>query len=276
MLIIAAAAYSQAYRPLPQSDAKWCIIYNNHIMPPPPWWYTNYWETYYAGDTLIQDVSYIKIFKTEYDIFCLQQIIAGPDYIGAIRDDTISRKVYLVPPGQENEELIYDFSLHAGDTLYSYLNYYEPIVIDNTDSVWIGQSYFKSLNFPYGEGSEIEGVGSISGFMEELISFEGGSSLCALYIDTNLIFPQSPCNIVTDTCLNVGISEEVLSKDFADVYPNPASTSLTIELNGVQPEGFRVHILNLMGEEILTKTLENSSTKIDLNGYVPGVYLMKL
>jgi hypothetical protein len=273
---LAVTSFSQSYRPLPANNGKWCIEYNNHIIPPPPWWYTNYWETYYDGDTVIQSLTYKRITKTEYDIFCLSEIVNGPEYIGAIRDDTINRKVYLVPPGQEIEELIYDFNLSVGDTLYSYLNWYDPIVIEYVDSVIVGQTYFKRLGFPYGLGSIIEGIGSETGLLEELTAFEGGSNLCALFVDSALYYPEDSCYLMTDTCLTLNIENPHMSENFLEIFPNPAQDYFLIRtVNGKNISGLRYQIYNSAGTVVLSGSILDQ-VAVNISTLSPGIYLIRL
>jgi len=275
--VIAVASFSQTYIPLPANNGKWCIEYNNHFIPPPPWWFTNYWETYYDGDTVIQNLNYKRITKTEYDIFCLSEIVNGPEYIGAIRDDANNRKVYLVPPGRENEELIYDFNLSVGDTIYSYLNFWpEPIIIEYVDSVLVGQNYHRRLEFQYGLGSIIEGIGSETGLLEELIAFEGGSNLCALFVDSALYYPEDSCYLMTDTCLTLDIENPNLSENFLEIFPNPAQDYFTIRtVNGKNISGLSFQIYNSSGYEVLSGSMLDQKV-INVSTLSPGIYLIRL
>lgn len=274
---VAITSFSQSYKPLPANNGKWCIEYNNHIIPPPPWWYTNYWETYYDGDTVIQNLTYKRITKTEYDIFCLSEIVNGPEYIGALRDDTINRKVFLVPPGQEDEELIYDFNLSEGDTLNSYLNFYgPPIIIEYVDSVLVGQNYHRRLGFPYGLGGIIEGIGSETGLLEELIAFEGGSNLCALFVDSALYYPQDSCYLMTDTCLTLNVENPNLSENFLQIFPNPAQDYFLIRtVNGNNISGLRYQIYNSAGIEVLSGSILDQEA-VNISTLSQGIYLIRL
>lgn len=270
--------FGQSYHHLPDSNAKWCIKYNNHFIPPPFWWYTNYWETYYSGDTTISNREYKKIEKTEYDIFCLNTVINGPQYIGAIRDDTIHKQVFYVPYGQSNEELIYDFNLESGDTLISYLNWYEPLIVDFVDSVLISSDYHKRIVFQYYEAEIIEGIGSITGIVEELVAFEGGSHLCALYIDTTFTFPEFPCNLsATDTCLISNIESQLHRPSNFAVFPNPAANQFQIEISSeLLFHHPRLEIISSMGKTCKSQILINDVTRIDLNDLISGIYIVKI
>jgi hypothetical protein len=277
LTLVSVQNYGQSYHPLPDSNAKWCIEYNNHVIPPPVWWYTNYWEEYYAGDTTILNQEYKKIEKTEYDIFCLNTIINGPDYIGAIRDDTNQKKVFYIPNGATEEKLIYDFNLGIGDTLFSYLNFYQPLIVDFIDSVLISNEYHKRIWFQYDEAEIIEGVGSRTGIVEELIAFEGGSYLCALYVDTTFIFPEHPCNLSsTDTCLTSAVEPKFENSEIS-IFPNPAKDQLQIkiqrELLSDKPE---LKIISTNSELCKSRTLTDEITRLDLSDFLPGIYIVQI
>lgn len=239
---------AQKYQALPDSDAKWCIEYNNGAIPPPFHWYTNYWETYYSGDTIIQNLQYKKIDKTEYDVFCLNTVVNGPAYVGAIRDDTLKKQVFYIPADHQLEELIYDFTLEVGDTLISYLDWGEQLIVDHVDSTIINNEYHKRIHFEYGIATIIEGIGSITGIVEKLIAFESGSYLCALYVDTLFIYPDYHCNLsYTDTCLYIGL-DEVDYNNILTIYPNPFPSSTTIEYSLSSPFQVTLSIFNSFGE----------------------------
>ena len=276
--LISVHNYGQSYHPLPDSNAKWCIKYNNHIIPPPMWWYTNYWETYYSGDTTILNQDYKKIEKTEYDIFCLNTVINGPEYIGAIRDDTIHKQVFYVPNGQSNEELIYDFNLEFEDTLFSYLNWYQPLIVDFVDSVLISNEYHKRIQFQYGEAEIIEGIGSRTGIVEELIAFEGGSYLCALYVDTTLIFPEQPCNLsATDTCLTTDLEQPNHKMSDIDIFPNPAKLHCQINISSeLLSQNPRLDIISILGTLCETHLLSSETTRINTENLIPGIYMINI
>lgn len=277
VILISVHNYGQSYHPLPDSNAKWCIMYNNGVIPPPIWTYTNYWETYYSGDTTILNQEYKRIEKTEFDIFCLNTVISGPDYIGAIRDDTILKQVFYIPEGDSEEKLIYDFNLGVGDTLISPLNFNQPLIVDNVDSVLIKNEYHKRIWFQYGEATIIEGIGSVTGIVEELVAFEGGSFLCAMYVDTSLIYPDHPCNLsATDTCLTSNIESQFNDSEFS-IFPNPAKDHFQIKISSeILLHHPRLEIISITGRIYESETLTNEITQIVSNDLISGIYIIKV
>lgn len=84
------------------------------------------------------------------------------------------------------------------------------------------------------------------------------------------------CKNVSDTVNITVIGVGSLSKNVANVYPNPTNGNLTIEIN--QQEIIGVVVVNQLGEEVLLKELLPSikKFKLNLNHLAEGVYYLKL
>jgi hypothetical protein len=252
-------------------------MFNNGVIPPPIWSYTNYWETYYSGDTTILNHKYKKIEKTEYDIFCLNTVISGPNYIGAIRDDIFQKKVFYIPREDSVEKLIYDFNLGVGDTLISALNFNQPLIVNIVDSILINDEYHKRIQFRYVDAEIIEGIGSRTGLVEELVAFEGGSHLCALYVDTTFVFPDHPCNLSsTDTCLTLNVESQFKDEEFL-IFPNPAKDQFQINISTeMLIHNPRIEIFSIAGKIYKNEVLTNEITQIKSNDFKSGIYIVKV
>ena len=90
--------------------------------------------------------------------------------------------------------------------------------------------------------------------------------------NTNLVFEDIPFESL-DLCYGVGIEErsEMSRNPSWSVYPNPTDNEITVDL---QPtfEGRRISVVNGLGQTVLQSVLSDSKTKINLGGYKPGVY----
>jgi hypothetical protein len=75
------------------------------------------------------------------------------------------------------------------------------------------------------------------------------------------------------TPLSTNVNEPEVEKSIINIYPNPAQTSITID---VPSEIINVdfHIFNSLGEVCLQGTLSND--KIDISTLPAGVYYLKL
>ncbi len=77
---------------------------------------------------------------------------------------------------------------------------------------------------------------------------------------------------------NVGVEEQ--SMEDLVVYPNPAKDQLNISFNANVNQTFELNLINLTGESIYTKRVENFSgifdESIDLSGFAKGVYILSI
>jgi hypothetical protein len=82
----------------------------------------------------------------------------------------------------------------------------------------------------------------------------------------------------------VGISSSVEDYTFSketllNVYPNPTSGNVFIDVDFPDRRGGEVILMNSMGQELNRKTLDNvvaESLEMDLTGYPTGVYMVIL
>jgi hypothetical protein len=72
----------------------------------------------------------------------------------------------------------------------------------------------------------------------------------------------------------VGISEFSKAGLEANVYPNPASTLLTIELNSSSAK--TIQVMDLSGRIVLSASSSSEKTDLDVSGLANGIYYVKL
>ena len=63
-----------------------------------------------------------------------------------------------------------------------------------------------------------------------------------------------------------------------NVYPNPASNKVTIEINNSKDEKISISLKDILGKEVFVKQLETINAKqvIDVSNLVKGVYLLEI
>ena len=86
-------------------------------------------------------------------------------------------------------------------------------------------------------------------------------------------------NIVTipPGCFWLGTSPVTVTLAAATVYPNPFTSVLTIDMNDeTLPDNTRMHIYNLLGEELLVIAIQTSITAIPTDSLSPGMYFYSL
>ena len=142
-----AAGQSSVYHPFPDSNAMWnvhAIGYNGGMCSIVDPMYTDYYFSYYiSGDTVINNVSYHKIYSSGYSHeHCILDSTVdnwwtwNATYEFAFRQDLNQKKIYFYT---NQEYLKYDFSLNVGDTAPEQ----GCVVISSIDSVLIGMNYRK-------------------------------------------------------------------------------------------------------------------------------------
>ncbi|MBE0647023.1 MAG: T9SS type A sorting domain-containing protein [Bacteroidales bacterium] len=76
----------------------------------------------------------------------------------------------------------------------------------------------------------------------------------------------------TNGGLPVGIKNPPLFTEYLMIYPNPASTTITIET----PSKCSLSILNFTGQQLLQQGITESTTTLDVSGLPSGIYVVKL
>ena len=74
------------------------------------------------------------------------------------------------------------------------------------------------------------------------------------------------------TVSSMGIQNKSISSNIVDVYPNPASETLTIT-NANKSD---ISIYNLLGEVVLTTKCSNANATINVSGLAMGTYILKV
>ncbi len=240
------------------------------------------------GDTLILGKLYKKLFisgtklyKHNYGSQNCCWIYPSNGYIGAIRQDTILRKVYIIRPSFNNDSLLYDFTLNVGDTLKSSLlsNSYIcdtlELIVTEIDSVLIGSTFHKKWIFNC-YLDYIEGIGSSfslfgNSYQEDLVG------LVCLKYNNIPIYSTGAFSWTCDIPLlinNPYIKESTISC-------NNLVTDLLIihfDQNNIKTDQLLISVSNQLGEIILQEKVSQklSELRLNLNWLVPGIYFLKI
>ncbi|HEX7413365.1 MAG TPA: hypothetical protein VF411_04905, partial [Bacteroidia bacterium] len=231
---------TNVYHPFPDSNAVWnetSWYYNNGL--PPPIYNPNI--VFLAGDTVISTIHYKKLLSSGYRYATVTSnscCVYYNAYAGAIRQDTIHKKVYYRNYSSTSvDTLLYDFNLNVGDTLpKSYINNYLIVsnFVSSIDSILIGTSYRKQYHISVRGGgnsnyvSLIEGIGSTFGLTYPLYPpLENGYNLNCFSQNNVTLYPNS-----SGSCsLALGIKEQKESAFTFSIYPNPSSGNISITGN---------------------------------------------
>lgn len=241
----------------------------------------------FIGDTIVHDTLYRKLFARVYTT----PTDSALHYLCALREDTALRKVFKRnnPAMPTAEELLYDFSLSPGDSLVLSLDFYNhpsPVKVDSVASKYFAaynrkvmyiKSFYQLAGSWYSTNIEwIEGIGKVNA-MGKLIGpideFETKVNELLCFSNSNQMLYQ---NTTYNTCLiiHVGIDEVKKITDFS-IYPNPTREYLEVEMPQITTE-VRLIISDAAGNEILSRTIYNQKTRIDLKDFAKGMYFVKI
>jgi hypothetical protein len=255
-----------------------------------------YDSTELIGDSILNG----KKYRTSY-------IYNDPNLVTLIREDTALRKVYMMDDiwGGNNELLLYDFSLKAGDTLdardYENLpsqnrNYY---IVDSTGLIntLAGQrkcwylhtdksSLLKRLDIRW-----IEGIGCNLGlhYLQYNLYYQNYSSkykdspshwlICA-YKDSSQIYYNDKLASLFPTCDSTtipgfnGIDKPLVQTIIKpSIYPNPVLNSFSI--TGLPfPNTYTFYITNNFGQILKRGILKEASNATEIGFLQNGFYFM--
>ena len=261
LFTLSSLAQQPVYFPFPESNAQW----NTHMLqmgwPPLE---KNY-SIIISGDTLINGLLYQKL-----------TIVNPAWYKGAIRQDTINRKVFIIPPAAATEELLYDFTMQVGDTVKGYIENYlnTKDIVENIDTVLVGNNYRKRWKINSGYSIYfIEGIGSTYG----LVEYSPGTIVDGPDF-TISCFRQNSITIYPDTITNCGLITSVkpieIQNDQLRIYPNPSNGSFTIEFDESLAIK-EIRLTDLLGKIVFQQQTDNR-TKIEITNLRNEIYILTI
>lgn len=262
------------YHPFPEKNASWNFSYGN-------WSITG--ETYgdysvmLTGDTIINGQIYHK-FNISYVQENTIGICAGLSlvgYRGAIRQDTASRKVYIIPPSSDIEFLLYDFSLQIGDTVKGYLQSlnFGLDIVEAIDSIFVDNTYRTrwKINSCY-EIFLVEGMGSTYGLFQPSPGCVADLPYFYMHCfrqNNQVVYTDSStsCALITSSHSIENISNNLI------IYPNPSTGTFTVSNNnGTIRE---IIISDIMGNFIRQQHADKQR-KVTISGLDQGLYFLKI
>ncbi|MBW6535822.1 MAG: T9SS type A sorting domain-containing protein [Mariniphaga sp.] len=211
---------SQEYKPFDLDNGEWyCRYVTKGGM------FGGGHDTYYAtdtvkffcsGDTIINDTLYKKLY---YEGYTSSQIVPRTyisGYLGAIRNDTVSKRVWLYDSFYSltsSSYIIYDFNLIQGDSICNDVLFPMPITfyfcgkVESIDSVNYCNKYFRRYNTESNQ-SIIEGIGSDKGLLPIGSGLWNSNLLC--YREKNNSNCES-CDIISTNIANLPINENTIN-----------------------------------------------------------------
>jgi hypothetical protein len=235
-----------------------------------------FYKDYIEGDTTINTIQYLKIYKSGYGYF---DYYPNPCYYyfnhllhGFLREE--NNKWFTCNGDQDL--LLFDFNLAVNDTVHSaYTFSMGPIIITQIDSVIIDSAYKKRFHLNIADnGAEyiIESIGATTGLFEDMVFFEWSSELVCFAKNGISLWGSQ-----TEDCdLNVTVRENKNTSQACIVYPNPTSKSVTIDLINFTGFLYHIEITDIKGVRLFAAQTRECKIVIDIENYSNGIYFVHL
>ena len=274
--VVSSSGQTSIYHPFPDSNSSWNYGYQPNMCV--FGWASEEYSFILSGDTTINSQTYHKLSIPFVNFYttgtCTQR--HSPGYKGAIRQDVLNKKVFIVPPSSTTEELLYDFNLTIGDTVQGYIasNFWANDTVISMDSVQVGNDFRKRwyINFWYNIYL-IEGIGSTYGLIEfspgPAIDFDSYDLDCFMQ-DSETLFPDTNtyCQLITTT------KDIDLLSNHVKVFPNPSRGSFSVEFS--QPNDIKIITMKDLFGKIIFQEEINGQIKVNLENIKSGTYILTI
>ncbi len=263
LLIISGSFYQAKSQNLLDTNNKWTYFESEYA-----WGYRSI-SLFIDGDTTINQISYKKIMAS------VDSVATVGNFWAALREDTLTKKVYSISWAYPHEVVIYDFGLAVGDSFLFPLqgsDYYYKL--DSITAITLlDGSVRRKFNFNYGILNWIEGIGSEISLnypitMDPDIGFR---LLCFEKSNIQLYFDSSWQDL-GNSCYIPFTGINTINKIDVEISPNPASNSFKIK--GEQLLSYQLTDLN--GKIIQENKITNDDELIPITSVSSGLYFLKV
>lgn len=252
---------AQGYQPILNGDSvSWDIAYKE----------MSGIQSFKLITVLSDDSIYYELYSNMY----LYDPDADPElYMGKLREDTVSGKIWYVDIYDHEEALIMDMTLSVGDTFeinpghwhtvdsVFYKNNRKIIQFDLSSAHWIEKVQF------------IEGVGPNMSILYRYDAWYYFYATCQ-YQNNELVYINDN-GYFFDGCspLPTGISS-FLEMNAIQIYPNPTQSKIWINLNFAHHDTTTISIYDSKGRIVLREDFYGSNHMFNLDDLRNGIYFV--
>jgi hypothetical protein len=267
--LLAISSKSQNYVPFPTENANWNVYYRGTCEEKLP-------DTVlirYAihGDTTINNLLYLKLCIESGDLN--NPVIKG---LGGIREN--GKKIYykgetILKPGDDEEFLLYDFTVGVGDTIKHDLRGGFYSVVLEIDSIFIDGTYRKRYKvnnhwFYHNPDFIIEGIGSVN---NGLLGHISDIPTCGTHYWEHICFSENRIvkflNPAFKECfpaeLISGIYEMELKTNF-EIFPNPFNNQIFVKTKGLNID-LLFRLFDIKGKMLIEKKINSENFCLDFD-----------
>lgn len=246
-----------------------------------------------GSDTIINTQTYHKVISN-YEGWI--------NYLGAVRNDTASNQVKIVPMDSLTEYKLYDYGLSIGDTAFNV--YYNNMLLAESgdiadfkivdiDSFMINSEYYRRYsieNLDLVSGNQApdywyEGFGSYDGVLgsDAFATVSNYKWLVCCNINgttyEHVNFPTPPTISESSSSCILSIDAIEVEKSDIHIYPNPSSVELYISVDEkLKSNGhYKLEIYSIDGEMVNSPYSQISGDLIEVNidSLQAGMYILR-
>ncbi len=279
---------AQDYHPLPTGPARWDMTRCWYFYP--GGWHDRYYVEMDGSDTVLNQRVYKKLYHTTHHAPGTEFDSTYTHFLGGMREE--GKKIYMWSDYlclDTLERLIYDFNpVSTGDTIYTQVltngsGVFIPHLVTSLDAVEVNGIAHRRIHLtdPNGFATEswIEGVGSDLGlvYASYWILTDNSYDLNCFYRDDLLqyanpfpAYAYCTAPFPDVECEPVITSADAVRDGVVRLYPNPVSTSLSIQSSR---EIRQVDVFDMLGKKWCGRI---ASFNLDMQDLPAGIYVIRI
>lgn len=235
--------------------------------------WSQYWSCSLYVDSVFKDIRYHEILGTDNSLF------------GLFREDSL-RKVYFIPSYDTVEEIIFDFSLGVGDTLFSGGDYFTVVSIDTPLYFGVPRRTMHMVTSPFFGGTYaidrwIEGIGStfvpcgLLAYNNAFFYAPLSTGITNIYLNGTIAFTDTIREAICEYPNGTAIDETTPGANLL-YSPNPAGSELTIQLPGT--DAYFIQVFDAVGQQVTSErpALGSKHFNLSLGQLSSGIYFLKV
>jgi len=270
---------SQNYVPFPEENALWVVSEESPSFP-----FINLNCKYYIdGDTTINSLQYVKIYKSIRDLFTGD---TTTQLHASMRQSAEEKLVYFIRHfwGDETEKIGYNFNVSVGQTVslpafyFNIPNYKDSLftLLEITNKLLENgeqrkQYHFKKGNYPY--YYFIEGIGYLEHPIPNIAAYS--QLYCFTFENVFLYGVEEECDF---TIVDIEELDYSYNKSGLKISPNPANDEISIEKLSEHVGLVDIEIFNSVGKSIFELHDHDAQNSISVNtsAFMDGIYLLRI
>lgn len=290
-ILLGTAAYAQAYRPFPMEDGAW-VESHGYLQPADECGYQYHScgsHIRMGADTTVNDTTYVTLWQYQecwvqqtnppsVPPWCVDWEYTVPTGLYALlRQDTAARTVYIRVPWEDQEYLLYDFTMGVGEYPETF-GHPGGVEVLEMDSVELADGYHRrwTLSTENWDGPVhvVEGIGSDAGLLTVVPNtFEGHDRLECSGVGSVTIYVRGIDEGPWECNLSVTVEELPMGGHALLVYPNPANGMIHVDNERIQ--GTTGMMIDAWGQRVRSFRFIPGRNTIDVSALPPGVYLLR-